>query len=262
MNKTIAMYLRCVTGDRPRSWLDWLAWAEYFYNTSYHSALRTAPFQVVYGRPPPALPPCQPGAAQTETVNALLMDRDMFLADVRSRLLQAQEYGRYYDTHHRDIEYNTSDWVWLRLLHRPTQSLVPGRCTKLSPLYAGPFQVIERIGAVAYRLQLPEGAHIHDVFHVGILKPFHGAPPAAVPPLPPLQHGRVLPQPERVLGSRQRRGDWHVLVQWAGMPAEEATWELVTALRAAYPSFQLEDEMFVDGGRDVVHVYMRRERGN
>ena len=49
VNKTISMYLRCITGDRPRAWLDWLPWAEYVYNTSYHSALHTSPFQVVYG---------------------------------------------------------------------------------------------------------------------------------------------------------------------------------------------------------------------
>jgi hypothetical protein len=51
VNKVIAMYLRCVTGDRPRAWVDWLSWAEYCYNTSFHTALRATPFEVVYGRP-------------------------------------------------------------------------------------------------------------------------------------------------------------------------------------------------------------------
>jgi hypothetical protein len=40
-----------VTGDRPRAWVDWLSWAEYCYNTSFHTALRATPFEVVYGRP-------------------------------------------------------------------------------------------------------------------------------------------------------------------------------------------------------------------
>jgi hypothetical protein len=48
-NLTIAMYLRCLAGDRPRSWLQWLPWAEFCYNSSYQSSLRTTPFQVVYG---------------------------------------------------------------------------------------------------------------------------------------------------------------------------------------------------------------------
>jgi hypothetical protein len=49
VNKIIAMYLRCITGDRPGAWVEWLSWAEYCYNTSFHSALRATPFEVVYG---------------------------------------------------------------------------------------------------------------------------------------------------------------------------------------------------------------------
>jgi hypothetical protein len=41
---------------------------------------------------------------------------------------------------------------------------------------------------------------------------------------------------------------WHVLVEWAGMPVSEATWEPVSAFREAHPSFQLEDELFPEGG--------------
>ena len=83
------MYLRCITGDLPRAWLEWLPWAEYCYNTAYHTALRTSPFQVVYGRPPPALIPYTVGTALTDTDDALLQDRDAFLAEVHERLLQA-----------------------------------------------------------------------------------------------------------------------------------------------------------------------------
>jgi len=44
VNKIITMYLICLTGDRPRDWLDWLAWAEFCYNTAYHTALQATPF--------------------------------------------------------------------------------------------------------------------------------------------------------------------------------------------------------------------------
>jgi transposase InsO family protein len=57
VNKTIAMYLRCIIGDRPWVWLEWLPWAEYCYNTVFHSALRATSFQVVYSRPPPTMLP-------------------------------------------------------------------------------------------------------------------------------------------------------------------------------------------------------------
>ena len=219
VNKTIAMYLRCITGDRPRAWLDWLPWAEYCYNTAFHSALRTTPFQVVYGRPPPALLPYESATARTATVDGLLQDRDAFLADVRERLLQAQNYAkRYYDAHHRALAFDVGDWVLLRLLHRPAQSLVPGRRGKLSPRYAGPFQVLERVGDVAYRLALPEHARIHDVFHVGVLKPFHGQPPASTPALPPPTQrqaprhpgkGAACPAASRYMAHARPVG-WHV----------------------------------------------------
>jgi hypothetical protein len=47
-NNIITIYLRCLTGDRPKSWLRWPLWVEYCYNTSYQTALRSTPFQVVY----------------------------------------------------------------------------------------------------------------------------------------------------------------------------------------------------------------------
>jgi hypothetical protein len=89
VNKVIAMYLRCVTGDRPRSWVDWLSWVEYCYNTSFHTALRATPFEVVYGRPPQPILPYTVGSAKTKAADALLRSHDEMLAEVRQRLLQA-----------------------------------------------------------------------------------------------------------------------------------------------------------------------------
>jgi hypothetical protein len=123
VNKTIAMYLRCLTGDRPRAWVDWLPWAEYCYNAAFHSALRTTPFQVVYGRSPPPLLSYTQGTAATDAVDDLLKDREIFLSDVRERLLQAQAYAkRHYDEHHRELEFQVGDWVWLRLFTQPGTS--------------------------------------------------------------------------------------------------------------------------------------------
>ena len=140
VNKTIMKYLRCITGDRPRAWLDWLPWVEYCYNNTYHSTLRTTPFQVVYGRSPPTLLPYTTGSARTDTVDALLQDHDAFIADVRNRLLQAQAYAKkHYDNHHRELEFAVGDWVWLRILHRPAQSLLPDPHGELSPWFTGPF---------------------------------------------------------------------------------------------------------------------------
>jgi hypothetical protein len=73
------------------------------------------------------------------------------LAEVRQRLLQAQQLSKkYYDANHHELDVGT--WVWLRLLHRTSQSLDPQARRKLGPGYAGPFQVLVRFSKVAYRL--------------------------------------------------------------------------------------------------------------
>lgn len=83
---------------------------------------------------------------------------------------------------------------------------MPGPRGKLSPRFAGPFQVVEHVGAVAYRLWLPDGARIHDAFHVEVLKPFWGSQPTTPPALPPLHQGQPLVRPAHALCAQLRHG--------------------------------------------------------
>jgi hypothetical protein len=133
---------------------------------------------------------------------------------------------------------------------------------KLQPRFFGPYRVTEIINEAAVRLELPPQAKIHDVFHVGLLKKWVGEPPASVPALPELLHGAALPEPERVVRSRLARGVHEVLVRWKGQPASAATWEDWQEFSARYPTLQLEDELSVEGGRDVMWglSYTRRRR--
>jgi hypothetical protein len=118
VNHVITMYLHCLTGDHPRKWLQWVPWAEFCYNTSFHTVLKTTPFNVVFGRDPPALRSYDAGAARVQAIDSLLQDRDKFLVDVRDRLLQAQQCDKkYYDAKHREVSFNVDQWVWLRLHH-------------------------------------------------------------------------------------------------------------------------------------------------
>jgi hypothetical protein len=134
--------------------------------------------------------------------------------------------------------------------------------SKLQPRFFGPYRVTEVINEVAVRLALPPRAKLHDVFHVGLLKKWVGEPPLEPPPLPTLHHGAVAPEPERVVRSRLARGVQQVLVRWKGEPAASASWEDLDSFADKYPAFQLEDELEVEGGRDVMYgiPYSRRRR--
>jgi hypothetical protein len=79
------------------------------------------------------------------------------------------------------------------------------------------------------------------------LKKFHGAPPATPATLPPIKHGSILPEPEKALRARLNRAVWEIMVKWAGQAAANATWEQVSEFKEAFPSFQLEDELFHNG---------------
>jgi hypothetical protein len=91
-NHTIVMYLRCLVGDRPRSWLQWLPWAEFCYNSSYQTALQATPFQVVYGRQPPALLKYETGTSRVAAVDVQLRDRDDFLQQIRETVIVTRRY--------------------------------------------------------------------------------------------------------------------------------------------------------------------------
>jgi hypothetical protein len=252
-NKVIVMYLRCITGDRPLQWLRWLPWAEYVYNTAYQSALRTTPFKIVYGRDPPNIRSYEPGKTRVAAVAKGMSERDDMLADAHARLEQAQSvYKRFYDKHHRDVRFAVGDWVWLRLRHRAPASLQGVSKSKLQSRFYGPYRIAAVINEVAYRLELPPRARLHDVFHVGLLKRFVGSPPAAPPALPSIHHGATQPVPEQVTRSRLARGVRQVLVHWQGEPAASATWEDIDSFIERNPTFQLEDKLLVEGGRDVM----------
>jgi hypothetical protein len=190
-----------------------------------------------------------PGEVCAPAVQAQLQDREEFLLEVRERLEQAQQqYKHFYDRRYREISFDVGQWVWLRLLHRPLALLDIKGQGKLGPKFYGPFLILEKIGDVAYRLKLPVGTKLHDVFHVGLLKPFKGEPPTATPAIPPVWHGRACTESEIVLHGRLAWGCHELLVQWKGLPAAKATWIDLAEFQHLYPSFQPTDELLTEGG--------------
>lgn len=89
-----------------------------------------------------------------------------------------------YNSHHRDKEYKVGDWVCVRL-HPYRQTLVSLRRNyKLAPRYYNPFQILQWIGKVAHKLELPKESCIHPIFHVSLLKEKLGSKISVQPQLP------------------------------------------------------------------------------
>jgi len=102
----------------------------------------------------------------------------------------------YYDNIHEETRHAVGDWVWFSLHQRATASHQAPTPGKLKPHFYGPYRNAVIINDVTYRLELLACARMQDVFHVGLLKKFVGAPPTTPPALPSIHHGAAVLEPE------------------------------------------------------------------
>ncbi|GAU26218.1 hypothetical protein TSUD_354400 [Trifolium subterraneum] len=181
VNKVLQQYLRCFVHDKPKLWGQFLHWAEWHYNTAVHTSTGLSPYQVVYGRTPPALTEYIPGTSKLQAVDAMLNDRETVLELLRNKLLKAQTVMKEYADQKRvPHQFKVGDLVFVKLRPYRQNSVLGRRFHKLSKRYYGPFKLIRAIGDVAFELELPSSSKIHHVFHVSQLKPCFGDMDVAV----------------------------------------------------------------------------------
>ena len=100
----------------------------------------------------------------------LISDTSVKVELILKRLLTPQSWKKSYaDTRRRPLDIEVGDYVFLKVM--PKRGVIRfGKRGKLSPRYIGPFEVVERVGIVSYRLTLPpSSSSVHDVFHVSML---------------------------------------------------------------------------------------------
>ncbi|KAA0060331.1 Transposon Ty3-G Gag-Pol polyprotein [Cucumis melo var. makuwa] len=248
INKCLELYLRCFCQEKQKTWSDKVVWAEYWYNTNYQSSIKSTPYAVVYGQPPPPIISYgQTGTTPNDSVEHQLQSRDEMLAALKRHLQHAQErMKKFANVHRRDVVFDIGDRVFLKLQHYRQQSVAKKRCEKLSPRYFGPYTVLGRVGEVAYLLDLPETAKIHPVFHVSQLKKAVGDKHQVYPDIAMINDQmELVMEPENVTQLRWNKAerDWEYLVQWKDQPSHEATWESYAKLRHQIPNFHLEDKV-------------------
>lgn len=107
------------------------------------------------------------------------------------------------------------DWVYLKLQPYRQQTIAIRTSLKLCSQYFGPFQVVERIGSVAYKLKLPDHSKVHPVFHVSLLKKHVGNMPITTINLPEYNQDDIVPlEPLKLLQRRQIHWQGQTVIQW------------------------------------------------
>jgi hypothetical protein len=145
---------------------------EFTYNNGYQESLKTSPFEVLYSRP------CNTPVSWSNPINKITIGPDMLkemeqqVIQIKQNLKVAQNRQKSYaDRKRTPREFKTGDHVYLRVRPRKS-SLRMGDFSKLVPRYCGPFEVLDRVGPIAYRLALPPTIKAHNVFNVSLLKKY------------------------------------------------------------------------------------------
>jgi transposase InsO family protein len=241
VNQIIQDMLRAYVLTYGKEWEQSLPYAEFSYNNSYQASLGMSPFEALYGRK------CRTPLMWSEVGEralvgpALIKEAEERVAEIREKLKAAQSQQKSYsDKKRREISFNPGDYVYLKVspIRGTRRFRVHG---KLAPGYIGPYRVQKKIGAVAYRLELPEGmADIHPVFHVSQLRrclrvPEKGrVPEEEINLQTDLRYQEV---PIKILDTKRTRNSEVRIcrVQWSRHGVEEATWEREDALKKEFP---------------------------
>lgn len=220
-----------MTSNRPTQWNKWLPLAEWWYNTTFHTATGMSPFKALYGVDPPIANYHQLGSNSNPLVAAFVKERLATQQLLKENLQKSQERMKCYaDKKRTEREFQVGDEVYLKLQPYRQISVAQRHNLKLSARYYGPYAVEQKIGKVAYRLQLPPESKIHDVFHVSQLKKKIGNSKVVQTELPQTNDaGEIRPKPIAILDRRLikkgNRSATMVLVQWSNRIPEDATWE-------------------------------------
>ncbi|KAL0537554.1 hypothetical protein IC582_026533 [Cucumis melo] len=200
--------LRACVLEFSGSWNSHLHLMEFAYNNSYQATIGMVPFEALYGRCCRSLVCWGEVGEQSLLGPKLVQITNAAVQKIRVCMLTTQSRQKsYVDVQCKDLEFDVVDMVFLKVA--PMKGVLRfEKKGKLSPRFVGPFEILERIGPVAYRLALPPSfSSVHDVFHVSMLRKYV-ADPTHVVDFEPLQINENLSyeeQPIEILAREVKR---------------------------------------------------------
>ena len=217
-----------------------------------------APYEALYGRPCRS-PICWTDVRESPITGFdLIRDTSEKVGLIRQRLLMAQSRQKSYaDKRRQPLEFEVGDHVFLKVM--PKRGVVRfDKQGKLSPRYVGPFEILERVGTMAYRLALsPSLSGVHDVFHVSMLRKYTQDPTHIVDweEITVDTDGTFDERQVHIMDSRdrvlRRNAVRLVKVMWQHRGVEEARWDDEDMMRATYPF------LFRDEGTHFSHLVIK-----
>ncbi|GJV38748.1 putative reverse transcriptase domain-containing protein [Tanacetum coccineum] len=224
------------------SWDVYLPLGEFYYNNSYHSSIRCAPIEALYGRK------CRSPILWAEIRESRLIGLELVqkttdkVVLIREKLKVPRDRQKSYaDNRRKPLEFHVRDRVLLKV--SPWKGVIHfGKKGKFARRYVGPFEILERIGPVAYRLRLLEElSSVHDTFHVANLKKCLADANLHVP-LDKINIAKTLcfvEEPieimDREVKSLKRCKIPIVKVCWNSKRVLKFTWECEDHMKAKYP---------------------------
>jgi transposase InsO family protein len=257
VNQCLEMFLRCMVQEDPKQWRRWLPLAEFWYNTTVHTSIGCSPFKALYGHEPNlgAMPDLD--STTDQTVTGVIEERAHQVELIKQHLAVAQNRMKLFaDRNRTEKSFEVGDKVLLKLQPYAQATVINRPFPKLAYKFFGPYKILGKVGQVSYRLELPEGTKVHNVFHVSQLKEFHPdyTPVfSELPKLPLLDSTDTYP--EKILDHRLvKKGNAalpEMLIKWKNLPEDAATWEDWNTLKSRFPEVLAWGQASVHEGEPV-----------
>jgi hypothetical protein len=156
VNQPLECYLRCFTSAHPKKWSQWLGLCEFWYNTNWHSFLGKSHIEVIYGRQPRYFGVTASSSIPPGDIQNYLNERQLVISSVRHHLLRMQQWMKHQaDKNRLEHTFSVGDTVFPKMQPYLQASVVCLPNHKIAYKFFGPFRILERIGEVAYKLELP-----------------------------------------------------------------------------------------------------------